>query len=90
MSKLPKEEWCCVMCEYYDGTNDESWCKNPKGTFYGKTNYHVGDFGCEHFKEWKEAVDFDKPAKPQYGDGYVTNIWDEWMRKAYRKGLYHE
>ena len=38
MTKLPREEWVCVCCEYYDEMNDMSWCKNPKGAYYGKTD----------------------------------------------------
>lgn len=90
MSKLPKDERVCVMCEYYDELNEGSWCKNPKGAYYGQVDYHVGDVGCSRFKEWKDLDDFKEPRKPSYGNGYVSNIWDEWQKRAYRKGLYHE
>ena len=90
MPKLPKDEWVCVYCEYYDELNEKTWCKNPKGAYYGKINYHVGDVGCSHFKEWKEAKDFDRPTKPSYGNGYIENPWSQWEKKAYKKGLYRE
>ena len=84
MSKLPKDEWCCVMCEYYDGTNDKSWCKNPKGTFF-----MLVISGANISKNGRKQLILINQRNSN-GDGYVTNIWDEWQKKAYRKGLYHE
>jgi hypothetical protein len=89
MTKLPKEERVCVCCEYYDGMNEKSWCRNPRGAFYGKTDYHVADLGCSRFKEWKDLKYFDAPKKPLAND-YVPNPWREWERKAYLKGSIHE
>ena len=36
MTKLPKDEWVCVYCEYYSELNEKTWCKNPKVAYYGE------------------------------------------------------
>ena len=32
----------------------------------------------------------EQKEKPNYGNGYVKNQWDEWKRKQHLKGLYHD
>lgn len=92
MSKIEYGE--CVNCEYCDTDNKKSWCKNPKGGHYGDTHYHIADTYCEQWKpceEYKRELDeAEARKKPSYGNGYIDNPWNEWLKKAYKKGMIHE
>ena len=40
--------------------------------------------------EPKQQEETPEEKKPEYGNSYVRNPWDEWKDKATRKGLFHE
>ena len=86
---MKKEFGECVNCEYCDWHREDSWCKNKKGRYFGETNYHIADTGCEHWKPCElyreEVLHEHEVKKPSYGNGYISNPWYEWQKKVYRK-----
>ena len=94
MRKYEDDEKVCVTCEYCDEFQEKTWCNNKKGAHYGDTDYHIADTGCDQWKpceEYKEELKVvQEKKKPSYGNGYISNMWDEWQKKAYKKGLYNE
>ena len=94
MRKYEDDEKVCVYCEYCDWNQNNTWCNNKRGSYYGETDYHIADTGCDKWKPCKsyieEISEAEARSKPSYGNGYIENPWSEWKKKAYRKGLYHE
>lgn len=92
--KFDDDEKVCVYCEYCDWNQKKTWCNNPKGAHYMDTHYHIADVGCDKWKPCEEYLEERREAearsKPSYGNGYISNPWEEWQKKAQRKGLYHE
>ena len=94
MRKYYDDEKVCVTCEYCDWNQEKTWCNNKKGSHYGEKNYHIGDTGCSQWKpceQYREEVLHEHEVKkPAYGNGYIDNPWNEWQKKAYKKGLFRD
>lgn len=92
--KYSDDEKVCQTCAYLDDMSDSSWCMNPRGARYKDTHYHIADTGCDKWKPDESYLEMLREAearsKPSYGNGYVSNVWDEWQKKAYQKGMIHE
>ena len=79
----------CADCKYYDATSEKSWCRNRKGAYFGRINFHIGDCGCSHFIAWKKPEpDLEVPKKLADSD-FTRNPWMEWKEKQ-MKGLIHD